>query len=105
MEEEVTAEEFSELPFRYAEIAKVLLDTCVVRLYHALHRFHLNCLSHVCRASDNIQSPDKVRSLLKDLREARQAKVRKGLAQIDFSLVDVRISSVLVPSHPYCPVN
>ncbi|KAF9517244.1 hypothetical protein BS47DRAFT_550742 [Hydnum rufescens UP504] len=67
VEEEIAAEEFSELPFRYAEIAKVLLDT----------------------ASDNIQQADKVRFLLKELREARQAKARKGLSRIDFSLVDL----------------
>lgn len=60
---ETSQPEFSELPFRFAEIAKVILDT----------------------ASDNVQNPDKVRSLLKDLREARQAKSREGLAKLDHS--------------------
>ncbi|KII94962.1 hypothetical protein PLICRDRAFT_47960 [Plicaturopsis crispa FD-325 SS-3] len=55
--------DFSELPFRFAEIAKVVLDI----------------------ASDDLQNPDKIRSLLKDLREARQAKSRDGLSQLDHS--------------------
>ncbi|EIN10525.1 Psf2-domain-containing protein [Punctularia strigosozonata HHB-11173 SS5] len=59
--EETGGDGFSKLPFRYAEIAKVLLDI----------------------APDDIPSPDKVRSLLKDLREARQAKSRAGLQMID----------------------
>ncbi|EDR12310.1 uncharacterized protein LACBIDRAFT_231753 [Laccaria bicolor S238N-H82] len=54
---------FSDLPFRFAEISKVLLDV----------------------ASDDLENPDKLRSLLKDLREARQAKCREGLRQIDHS--------------------
>ncbi|KAJ3562952.1 hypothetical protein NP233_g9258 [Leucocoprinus birnbaumii] len=54
---------FSELPFRYMEISKVLIDV----------------------ASDDLENPDKLRSLLKDLREARQAKSREGLKQLDHS--------------------
>ncbi|KAH6915116.1 DNA replication complex GINS protein PSF2 [Coprinopsis sp. MPI-PUGE-AT-0042] len=54
---------FCEMPFRFAEIAKVLINI----------------------ASDDLENPDQLRSLLKDLREARQAKSRAGLAQIDHS--------------------
>ncbi|KAK0190808.1 hypothetical protein F5146DRAFT_1045851 [Armillaria mellea] len=61
--EETTKKEFSSLPFRFAEIAKVLLDV----------------------ASDDLQNPDRLRSLLKDIREARQAKSREGLRQLDHS--------------------
>ncbi|KAI0321936.1 hypothetical protein OF83DRAFT_1167966 [Amylostereum chailletii] len=60
---ETGAPNFSELPLRFAEIAKVLLDV----------------------ASDDIQNPDRVRSLLKDIREVRQAKIRDGLKEIDHS--------------------
>ncbi|PCH40874.1 Psf2-domain-containing protein [Wolfiporia cocos MD-104 SS10] len=60
---ETSEPEFSELPFRFAEVAKVLLDV----------------------ASDDISSPDKVRSLLQDIREARQAKSREGLSKLDHS--------------------
>ncbi|KAI0089069.1 hypothetical protein BDY19DRAFT_889677 [Irpex rosettiformis] len=60
---ETSHPEFSEMPFRFAEIAKVLLDV----------------------ASDDFQNPDKIRSLLKDIREARQAKSREGLSQLDHS--------------------
>jgi len=60
---ETSEPEFSQLPFRFAEIAKVVLDV----------------------ASDDIQNPDKIRSLLKDLREARQAKSRDGLQKLDHS--------------------
>jgi hypothetical protein len=89
VEEEIAAEEFSELPFRYAEIAKVLLDTYVLWYCCPPCCSHPDASFHTCRASDNIQQADKVRFLLKELREARQAKARKGLARIDFSLVDV----------------
>ncbi|KAF9076996.1 Psf2-domain-containing protein [Rhodocollybia butyracea] len=61
LDEEVSDLGFSMLPFRYAEISKVLLDV----------------------APDDIQNIDKIRSLLKDLREARQAKSREGLDQLN----------------------
>ncbi|KAF9805493.1 hypothetical protein IEO21_09025 [Rhodonia placenta] len=61
--QETTGPEFSEMPFRFAEIAKTLLDV----------------------ASDDIINPDKVRSLLQDIREARQAKSREGLSKLDHS--------------------
>jgi GINS complex subunit 2 len=40
-------------------------------------------------ASDDLQSPEKIRSLLKDLREARQAKCRDGLQKLDHSELSV----------------
>ncbi|KAG2349115.1 Psf2-domain-containing protein [Suillus weaverae] len=60
---ETSRPEFSKLPFRFAEIAKVILDV----------------------ASDDVQNADKIKSLLKDLREARQAKSRDGLQKLDHS--------------------
>ncbi|OCB87488.1 hypothetical protein A7U60_g5393 [Sanghuangporus baumii] len=54
-------EEFSSFPFRYAEIAKVLLDV----------------------ASDDLDQPDKIRTILKDLREARQSKIRDTLLRLN----------------------
>jgi len=63
LSEEMSETEFSRLPFRFAEIAKIILDV----------------------ASDNVQNAEKIRSLLKDLREARQSKSRDGLSQIDHS--------------------
>lgn len=41
-------------------------------------------------ASDDLENPDKLRSLLKDLREARQAKSRDGLKTLDHSELSVR---------------
>ncbi|TFK55589.1 Psf2-domain-containing protein [Heliocybe sulcata] len=55
--------EFCAMPFRFAEIAKIVLDV----------------------ASDDLENPDKIRSLLKDLREARQAKSREGITKLDHS--------------------
>ncbi|KAG6842040.1 hypothetical protein C0991_003566 [Blastosporella zonata] len=60
---ETTQRDFSDLPFRFTEISKILLDV----------------------ASDDLETPDKLRSLLKDLREARQAKSRDGLQSLDHS--------------------
>lgn len=58
------------------------------------------------RASDNVQNPDKVRSLLKDLREARQAKSREGLAKLDHSELSVRTTLSIqgLPSLTTIPV-
>ncbi|KAF5358901.1 hypothetical protein D9758_004821 [Tetrapyrgos nigripes] len=61
LNEETSEAGFSRLPFRFAEVAKVLLDV----------------------APDDIQDTEKIRSILKDLREARQAKSREGLANLD----------------------
>ncbi|KIM46402.1 hypothetical protein M413DRAFT_313542 [Hebeloma cylindrosporum] len=60
---ETSRPDFSSLPFRFAEAAKVILDV----------------------ASDDLENPEKIRSLLKDLREARQAKSREGLKTLDHS--------------------
>lgn len=38
-----------------------------------------------------MQNPDKIRSLLQDLREARQAKSRDGLQKIDHQELSVRV--------------
>jgi GINS complex subunit 2 len=44
------------------------------------------------RASDDLENPDKIRTLLKDLREARQAKSRDGLKTLDHSELSVRFA-------------
>ncbi|KAK6905660.1 DNA replication complex GINS protein PSF2 [Kwoniella mangroviensis CBS 10435] len=56
-EERENAESFCSLPRRFIEISKVLLDV----------------------AQDDSMQPSLLRSLLKDLREVRQAKIRIGL--------------------------
>ncbi|THV08303.1 Psf2-domain-containing protein [Dendrothele bispora CBS 962.96] len=61
LNEETTESGFSRLPFRFSEVSKVLLDV----------------------APDDIPDADKLRYILKDLREARQAKSREGLANLD----------------------
>jgi hypothetical protein len=49
-------------------------------------------MSRSTRASDDLENPDKIRTLLKDLREARQAKSRDGLKTLDHSELSVRFS-------------
>ncbi|KAI9014797.1 Psf2-domain-containing protein [Gaertneriomyces semiglobifer] len=61
IEEETTYMEFSKMPFHFMETSQLLLDC----------------------ASDDIPHAEEVRTLLKDLREARQAKARKGLEALD----------------------
>ncbi|WWC58592.1 uncharacterized protein I303_101135 [Kwoniella dejecticola CBS 10117] len=56
-EERENAESFCSLPRRFIETSKVLLDV----------------------APDDLMQPSTLRSLLKDLREVRQAKIRIGL--------------------------
>lgn len=64
------------------------------RLFWTCERLALVYLSSltscIVRASDDVQNAEKVRSLLKDLREARQSKSRDGLSQIDHSELSVR---------------
>ncbi|KAI8911399.1 hypothetical protein PhCBS80983_g05706 [Powellomyces hirtus] len=61
LDEETANPEFSPMPFRFMEIAHLLLGC----------------------ASDDIPQAETVRTLLKDLREARQSKARKGLQGLD----------------------
>jgi hypothetical protein len=60
------------------------------------HLFGRNPPNFVCRAPDDIQNSDKIRSLLKDIREVRQAKSREGLQKIDHSELSVGNSIRLV---------
>ncbi|RUS15600.1 hypothetical protein BC937DRAFT_92243 [Endogone sp. FLAS-F59071] len=57
LQEEETGPNFSALPYHYMEVAHLLLED----------------------ALDDIPSADRVRKLLKDLRETRQSKAREGL--------------------------
>lgn len=43
-------------------------------------------------AQDDLENPDRIRTLLKDIREARQAKSREGITKLDHSELGVRHS-------------
>ncbi|PWN40842.1 DNA replication complex GINS protein PSF2, partial [Ceraceosorus guamensis] len=58
---ETTSDSFCSLPLHYPSIARALIDD----------------------ASDDIPDASLVRSLLKDLREARQAKIMQGLSDVN----------------------
>lgn len=88
LNEETSAEAFSVLPFRFAEISKVLLDMCVSSFLLLSW-----CMTMIHSASDDLVNPDKLRSSLKDLREARQAKSREGLRALDHVQLSVRAAS------------
>lgn len=85
---ETSKPEFSQLPFRFAEIAKVLLDVYAPSCFACIR----TGLTFAPSAPDDFQNPDKIRSLLKDIREARQAKSREGLSKIDHSELSVRLA-------------
>jgi len=87
LSEETSRPEFSELPFRSAEIAKILLDVYVVLMHLCLR--YIDVAADLS-ASDDIEDADKLRSVLKDLREARQAKSREGLRVLDHNALSVR---------------
>ncbi|KAI8374557.1 uncharacterized protein BYT42DRAFT_594593 [Radiomyces spectabilis] len=61
LEEEENHPEFSALPFHYMEMSQMILEC----------------------ASDDLPNASEVRRLLKDLRETRQFKARKGLGELD----------------------
>jgi hypothetical protein len=83
--QETTQAEFTKLPFRFAEISRVLLDG-----YAFLYCFRRDATRPQSRASDDLQNPDKLRTLLQDLREARQAKARAGLESLEHSTLGAR---------------
>ncbi|KAL1917304.1 uncharacterized protein VTP21DRAFT_4960 [Calcarisporiella thermophila] len=60
-EEREHSDRFSEMPYRYMETAHLLLES----------------------ATDDIQDVNEIRALLKDLREARQVKVREGMLALE----------------------
>ena len=76
-------------------MSKVLLDMYAVLLEYVLVRMLISVYS----ASDDLENSDKLRSLLKDLREARQAKCRAGLAQIDYNELSVRLFDLNFPNN------
>jgi GINS complex subunit 2 len=91
---ETTQQEYSDLPFRFAEVSKVLLDVLVcnhIAFFSAYLLFNSS-------ASDDLDNPDKIRLLLQDLREARQAKSRDGLQKLDHS--ELSVSVTLFPCDP-----
>ena len=51
-------------------------------------------------ASDDLENPDKIRTLLKDIREARQAKSREGITKLDHSELGVGLPPF--PLSPLC---
>ena len=61
-------------------------------VYAHVHSIHHHLADSVISASDDLQNPDRLRSLLKDIREARQAKSREGVKQLDHSELTVRTS-------------
>ncbi|KAI9018291.1 hypothetical protein DFJ74DRAFT_211223 [Hyaloraphidium curvatum] len=65
--EEESQELFSDLPFHYYEISRMLLEC----------------------ASDDIQNVDKIRTVLKDLQERRHSKARQGLANLDGNVLQM----------------
>ncbi|KAF9912838.1 DNA replication protein psf2 [Linnemannia zychae] len=67
LKEEQTDEKFSPLPYHYMEIAQILLEN----------------------AMDDIPSADATRTLLKDLREARQSKAREGVEALGLNYIQM----------------
>jgi GINS complex subunit 2 len=63
-------------------------STCWCSFLSFVPNVHITIPCHKS-ASDDLENPDKLRSLLKDLREARQAKSRDGLKTLDHSELSV----------------
>jgi GINS complex subunit 2 len=74
LKEEEEKEPFSALPFQWLEISTALLDRWGIRDYKDT--------ANPVSVSDDVVEPDLTRRLLRDLREVRQAKARKGIDTI-----------------------
>ncbi|GAA5805049.1 DNA replication complex GINS protein PSF2 [Helicostylum pulchrum] len=72
-EEEEQEREFSILPFHYMELAQMLLET----------------------AADDIPNAEMIRTILKDLRETRQAKSRMGVKILDDTWLGMNNLSIM----------
>ncbi|KAI9348863.1 DNA replication complex GINS protein PSF2 [Pilaira anomala] len=72
-EEEEKEKEFSILPFHYMELAQMLLET----------------------AEDDIPNAEQIRTILKDLRETRQAKSRMGVKILDDTWLGMNNLSIM----------
>lgn len=103
LRDETTGPDFAQLPFNYMEVSKILLETCVSP-FLVMGSFVCSCgTAHSSRlwndivvqrrASDDIPNPERIRSLLKDLREVRQGKAREGLEHLNPVELNVRRSS------------
>nr|ODN87170.1 DNA replication complex GINS protein PSF2 [Cryptococcus depauperatus CBS 7841]ODN98698.1 DNA replication complex GINS protein PSF2 [Cryptococcus depauperatus CBS 7855] len=84
--EKENGEGFERLPRRFMEISKVLLDT------------QANLSSPTYRAPDDVSQTTLLRSLLKDIREVRQAKIRMGLQSEDVLQSDYLQASLTASS-------
>ena len=73
LENEENNQPFAALPFQWLEISTALLER-----FDRLILFSAHCVS----AGDDIAEPELTRRLLRDLREVRQAKARKGIETI-----------------------
>lgn len=98
LKDEVTQPGFSSLPFKYMETSRLLLERfAAVLLGRSACPFpfpssfaDLMCwMSSKISASEDIPSPERVEGLLKDLREARQAKTRQGLEALNSVHIEV----------------
>ena len=55
-------------------------------------------------ASDDLENPDRIRTLLKDIREARQAKSREGVTKLDHSELGVCPPLAPIDSVPHARI-
>lgn len=80
LEREKTSDAFGELPFHYLEIASLLFKKCV--RFASFGTLSSRSLSWVCSAPDDVEHVEHIRSLLEDLQNVRQDKIRNGLFKI-----------------------
>jgi GINS complex subunit 2 len=90
LREETLSDAFAPLPFNYMELSRILLEASVFWFPSAMWT-SLNLVSFFNSASDDIPQPERIRSLLKDLREVRQGKAREGIQHLN--PVELNVSS------------
>lgn len=84
--QEEESQEFSDLPFHYFEVSRMLLERYERYCYARQYRLDRNVVDS---ASEDIQHVDRIRTVLKDLRERRHQKARLGLANLDGNVMQV----------------
>jgi len=72
LKQEQTDKEFNQMPYHYQQIAAVLLQC----------------------ASDDITNPEKVRTLLADITDVRNSKIKAGLTNIQQDVSYVRLTNI-----------
>lgn len=100
LEQEKNSEIFEELPFHYLEIASLLFKKCVALCDIRFCGDILTaCITTFDSAAEDIEHVEHIRSLLEDIQNVRQDKIRNGLYKISSDVQNGGTAYAIQVSH------